>query len=61
MRKQEPKNVVEKKEKKWKKKKMKDNTNAIMSMTFEFGTDACFLLHSFVKIVLVKILLISSR
>ena len=42
-----------------KEKKMKDNTNAFISMTFR--TDACFLLYCFVKIVLLKILLISSK
>ena len=44
-----------------KKKKMRDNTNTFISLTFEFGTDAFFLLYHFVEIVLLKILLISSR
>ena len=49
--KKEPENEVEKRKKKRKKKKkIKDNTNAFISMTFEFETDACFLLHCFVKL-----------
>ena len=43
--KKEPEKVVEKKKRK---KKMKDNTNAFISMTFEFGIVACFLLNYFV-------------
>ena len=54
-RKTEPENVVEKRKKK-KKKKMKDYTNAFISMTFEFGTDACFLMYCFVKIAVDKII-----
>ena len=62
-KKKEPENVVEKRKKKMKKKKrkkMRDDTNTFLSMTFEFGTDACFLLHCFVKTVLLKFLLIIS-
>ena len=33
-----------------KKKKMKDNTNIFISMTFEFVTDACFLLYCLLKL-----------
>ena len=45
-----------------KKKKTMDNTNTFIfiSVTFEFGTDACFLLYYFVEIVLLKILWLSS-
>ena len=39
--KKESENVVEKSKKEMKKKKMKDNTIAFISVTFEFGTDAC--------------------
>ena len=49
------------KEKKMKKKGWTIRTVFIfISVTFEFGTDACFLLYYFVEIVLVKILLLSS-
>ena len=48
-----------------KKKKMKKKNDGrtlfiFISVTFEFGTDACFLLYYFVEIVLLKILLLSS-
>ena len=58
--KKEPENVVGKR-KKWKKKRWTIRTLFIFSsVTFEFGTDACFLLYYFVEIVLLKILLLSS-
>ena len=50
-----------KKKKNEKKKRWTIRTLFIfISMTFEFGTDACFLLYYFVEIVLLKILLLSS-
>ena len=55
-----------KKKKKMKKKNKKRWTIRTLfififiSVTFEFGTDACFLLYYFVEIVLLKILLLSS-
>ena len=52
------------KEKKWKKTKKKQGQYEhflfFISVTFRFGTDACFLLYYFVEIVLLKILLLSS-
>ena len=55
--KKEPENVVGKR----KKKRWTIRTLFIfISVTFEFGTDACFLLYYFVEIVLLKILLLSS-
>ena len=51
------------KEKKKKKKKTRWTIRTLfifISVTFEFGTDACFLLYCFVEIVLLKILLLSS-
>ena len=61
--KKEPENVVGKRKKKWKKKKKRWTIRTLfifISVTFEFGTDACFLLYYFVEIVLLKILLLSS-
>ena len=53
-----------KKQKMWLKKEKKKENEAqyehLFSMTFEFATDACFLFYCFVKIVFLKILLISS-
>ena len=63
-RKKNQKNVVEKRKKmkkKKKEKKMRDNTNTFISINFEFGTDACFCYIILWKIVLLKILLISSK
>ena len=60
--KKEPENVVGKRKKKWKKRKRWTIRTLFISIsvTFEFGTDACFLLYYFVEIVLLKILLLSS-
>ena len=59
--KKEPENVVGKKKNEKKQKRWKKRTLFIfISVTFEFGTDACFLLYYFVEIVLLKILLLSS-
>ena len=60
-RKKEPENVVGKRKKMKKKKRWIIRTLFIfISVTFEFGTDVCFLLYYFVEIVLLKILLLSS-
>ena len=51
------------KEKKMKKNKKRWTIRTLfifISVTFQFGTDACFLLYYFVEIVLLKILLLSS-
>ena len=60
--KKEPENVVGKRKKKWKKKNRWTIRTLFIfiSVTFKFGTDACFLLYYFVEIVLLKILLLSS-
>ena len=61
--KKEAENVVGNRKKNEKKKKKRRTIRTLfifISMTFEFGTDACFLLHYFVEIVLLKILLLSS-
>ena len=51
----------EKEKKEKKKKRWTIRTLFIfISVTFEFGTNACFLLYHFVEIVLLKILLLSS-
>ena len=62
-RKKKPENVVERRKKNEKKKKKRWTIRTLfifISVTFEFGTDACFLLYYFVEIVLLKILLLSS-
>ena len=61
--KKEPENVVGKRKKKWKKKQKRWTIRTLfifISVTFECGTGACFLLYYFVEIVLLKILLLSS-
>ena len=61
--KKEPENVVGKRKKNEKKNKKRWTIRTLfifISVTFEFGTDACFLLYYFVEIVLLKILLLSS-
>ena len=61
--KKEPENVVGKRKKKMKKKKKRWTIRTLfifISVTFEFGTDAYFLLYYFVEMVLLKILLLCS-
>ena len=60
--KKEPENVVGKRKKNENKKKRRTIRTLFIfiSVTFELGTDACFLLYYFVEIVLLKVLLLSS-
>ena len=52
--------TVEKMKKKKSKRRTIRTLFIFISVTFELGTDACFLLYYFVEIVLLKILLLSS-